>query len=223
MLDYATQAASATQPTTPAPVSAARPPIDPLKIALFPARAFLAFGWTRAGVEKLIERDWWTGASIRDFVAEQEAEALPFMADVGAAVAGWPAPFVAAIVLIAELAIGALLLRGKLLTGALGTGIGLNVVFVLFGAVSPSAFYLVLELTLLLAAGVARPAIPERTLVLGLLGSAGSAIVFAPFVSTLHPAEVIHDPALMLVTIAVLLGATQLLLLAGQRADTSPL
>ena len=176
---------------------------------LFPARAFLAFGWLRAGVEKAIDPDWWSGAALDAFLAEQTSAMLPFMEPLTDAFVA-PAPAITAfIVLVAELALGVLLLTGRRLGTALLGASALNVIFVLMGVVTPSAFYLVLQLTLLLALGARTGWFTARRRV-ALIGAAGLAgVALAPFIATLHPAEVIHDPAIMLVTVGALTAAAQ--------------
>lgn len=178
------------------------------RFVLFPARAFLAFGWLRASVEKIISVDWWTGAELRVFLGEQSNAMLPFVRPfTDALVLPFPA-VTAAIVALVELALGVALLTGRKLGTALGVASALNVLFVLLGVVTPSAFYLVLQLTLLMALGVSRGWFtPTRNRVLA--GMSGLAAVgLAPFIETVHPAEVIHDPAIMLATLASLIAAT---------------
>lgn len=182
--------------------------IPPRQLVFFPARAFLAFGWLRAGIEKAIELDWWTGQEVQVFLIEHQDVALPFAVAWSNPVSAM-APAVAAAVLALELAIGTCLLTARRLRPALWAGIALNIVFVSFGVVTPSAFYLVLQFTLLLGLVACQA---SRTLRIVLVTT--SALVIAavlPYVNTLHPSEVIHDPALMLATIAALLGATQLI------------
>ena len=187
------------------------PPLDSGsdRFVLFPARAFLAFGWLRAGVEKVIDGSWWSGAEVDAFLSEQSDAMLPFMEPLAAALVA-PAPFVtAAIVLGVELVLGVLLLTGRKLAPALLGASALNVIFVLMGVVTPSAFYLVIQLTLLLAlcARTGWFTARRRVGVIGAIAFAASALT--PFIATVHPAEVIHDPAIMLVTVGALAAATQ--------------
>ena len=179
------------------------------RFVLFPARAFLAFGWLRAGVEKAIDAEWWSGAKLDTFVADQSETMLPFMEPLTNAFVA-PAPFVtAAVVLAVELVLGVLILTGRRLGPALLGASALNVIFVLMGVVTPSAFYLVIQLTLLLALG-ARTGWFNARRRLAVIGAAGlTGIALTPFIATIHPAEVIHDPAIMLVTVGALAAATQ--------------
>ncbi len=179
------------------------------RFVLFPARAFLAFGWLRAGVEKVIDGEWWTGAKLDTFLSDQSDAMLPFMEPLTNSLVA-PAPFItAAVVLVIELVLGVLLLTGRRLGLALLTASALNVIFVLMGVVTPSAFYLVIQLTLLLALGARTGWFNARRRLAVIGGAALTAIGLTPFIATIHPAEVIHDPAIMLVTVGALAAATQ--------------
>jgi len=182
---------------------------------------FLAFGWLRAGVEKAIDGDWWTGGSLRVFLAEHRESSLPFAEWLTGGPMVNLAPATAFVVLVLELVIGLGLLTGRRLRPALHAAMTLNVVFIALGVVSPSAFYMVLQLTLLLGLGSRNGAArPRRAAIAITAACAVAAVALLPSIRTIHPAEVIHDPAIMLVTIAGLVGASHLLELvsAGQRA-----
>ena len=168
---------------------------------LLPLRWFLAAGWLRAAVEKIISVDWWTGAELDAFLAGQRLHMVDFFPSVVDAVI---APFslpIAWIVVEMQLAIGLCLLLGRQVRLALWGGVLLNTVFVLAGAVNPSAFYLVMQLVLLLS--LAR-AVPWRTSLGRAAGWLMGALAMLPFVRTVEPALVIDDPAAMLSFAAVL-------------------
>lgn len=183
---------------------AARPGV-PASTLLLPLQLFLAAGWMRAGIEKVIEPDWWSGAALDAFLIAQDGHMLPlFVPFVDDVVAPWT-PGVAWFVMIAQLAVAVCLGLGRFLRPALWTGVLLNVTFVMTGRVDPSAFYLVMEMALLFA--LARPigrrfALRRATLWLV------AAVPFVPFVTTLHPAEVIHDPAMMMITLCSIAAIT---------------
>lgn len=191
------------------------------RFALFLARAFLAFGWLRAGSEKVIVPDWWTGAELETFLAEQRAESLPFVTPLVDAIVA-PAPAItAAVVALGELALGVALLTGKRLQTALLAACGLNVAFVAMGVVTPSAFYLVIQLTLLLWTAEARGWFSPARRLGAAAGCGAAAVLLTPFITTLHPAEVIEDPAIMLATLGGLIAATQVLSLVDERLNGS--
>ena len=179
-----------------------------LAIIMFPARAFLALGWIRAGAEKLIDTRWWAGDYITNFLADHEESMLSIMAPVTELIGVRVAALLALVVLLAEFAIGVCLITGRFQRQALWAACALNVSFVALGAVSPSAFYLVLQMTLLLAlASARRPASkPQTSSSVG--GWIIAALAMLPFITTLHPHEVIDDPAIMLATLAALRAAT---------------
>lgn len=182
--------------------------VNPLQLALFPARLFLALGWTRAGVEKLIDSNWWTGEYLLDFFDAQQETALPFTSWATDLVGPWSAIAISFFVLTLEFAIGFCLLTGRRLTTALAAASALNVAFVALGAVNPSAFYLVIQLTLIVGLVATRPVMnPKRELTV-IAGCSAIGIAMAPFISTLHPHGVIEDPAIMLATLAMLVAAT---------------
>jgi uncharacterized membrane protein YphA (DoxX/SURF4 family) len=185
---------------------------------LIPLRIFLAAGWARAGIEKVIDPDWWGGAGLKSFLVAQHHEALPFFRPVTEHVL-WPmAAPVAWFVLLAQLACGVLIALGRKLHLALGLAFLMNITFILAGRVNPSAFYLVMQLVLVFAIADGalgeRPTIPShRTFAIaGLAGLlAGTVILFA---RTIQPGKVIDDPAMML----SFLGAVVALTLVVRRA-----
>ena len=200
----------------PPPGQSAHQRVDPIKVVVFPIRAFLGLGWLRAAVEKLIDLDWWTGQALRDFLIEQRADALPFMQAPTDLVFRPLAGQIAFVVMVLQFMIGAAFITGRRLCEAIWVGIMLNTTFVLMGAVDPSAFYLVMQVSLLAALGCATQASTRpRTRLARLVGCGAVALAMAPFVSTLHPAEVIHDPALMIITIAALAASVEAIRLSG--------
>ena len=112
---------------------------------------------------------------------------------------------IALFVMIAQLAIGVAFVTARHLRPALWMGVTLNVVFVAIGAVDPSVFYLVIQLSLLAAVALGvfggRPRAPNPVSVGLKLGVAGA---LAPYAMTIAPADVIHDPAIILMTVAIL-------------------
>lgn len=168
---------------------------------LLPLRLFLAAGWLRAGVEKVIEVDWWSGALLDEFLAVQRPHMLPFFGTFADVVLDPLAMPVAWLVVVAQLAIGTCLLLGRAPRRALWAGVVLNLCFTMAGRVNPSAFYLVMELAILV--GISRPTdltIAWRRATLWLVPAA----FVLPFARTLEPAAAIEDPALMLAFVGAL-------------------
>ncbi|MEM7096381.1 MAG: hypothetical protein AAF567_25475 [Actinomycetota bacterium] len=203
----------------PSPQAVAPPELTAAssRFVLFPARAFLAFGWLRAAAEKAISPDWWSGAELEAFLAEQSTHMLAFMDPLTDSLVRPLPQLTALVVMVVQLVLGAALLTGRRLGGALLAACGLNTIFVLLGAVDPSAFYLVLQLTLLLALAAQHGWFTTSRRLSVIAGSAAAMVLLAPFVRTIHPAEVIDDPAIMLVTLLVLLAATQVFALFDGR------
>lgn len=162
---------------------------------LLPLRLFLAAGWLRAGIEKVIDPSWWTGDVLGQFLVEQRPHMLPFFRTFGDALVAPLALPTAWLVVEAQIAIGLCLLLNRWPRRALWAAVALNVCFVLAGRVNPSAFYLVMQLVLLI--GLSRPV---NTTIAWRRAAIWSvpAVAMLPFARTLVPAEVIDDPALML-------------------------
>jgi thiosulfate dehydrogenase [quinone] large subunit len=181
-------------------------------VVLLPLRIFLAAGWLRAAAEKLIEPQWWNGNKLRTFATAQHHDALPFFRPVLAQLVDHGAQAVAIVVVVTQLACGLAIAIGKPLRLALRWAVLLNVVFIMSGKVNPSAFYLVMEIVLLFAIadgtiGV-RPTLPSRRTVLLAGVCAGLALAVAPYIRTIEPAEVIEDPAMMLVFLGLVTAFT---------------
>lgn len=190
-------------------------------VVLLPLRLFLAAGWLRAGAEKLIDPQWWTGAKLRTFVGAQHDAALPFFRPVMDGLIAPNAQFVAIVVVVTQLLCGLAIAIGKPLRPALRWVFLMNVVFIMTGKVNPSAFYLVMEIVLLfaIADGVisVRPSTPSRRTVAAAGVSAGLAVAVAPYIRTIDPAKVIDDPAMMLTFVGFIITVTLLLRMSAHR------
>ncbi|WP_040493133.1 hypothetical protein [Ilumatobacter nonamiensis] len=172
---------------------------------LAPMYLFLIAGWFRAGVEKVIDPSWWTGEYLLDFLGEQRGDMLPFFVPFADSVLEPLAPVVAWFVVWTQLMIAVCLVTNRHVRLALWAGIVLNLSFTMVGRVNPSAFYLVMQVTLLFA--LSRPValrIAARRATLWLV----PALAFAPFARTLDPHLVIDDPALMLSFVSLLAAVT---------------
>jgi thiosulfate dehydrogenase [quinone] large subunit len=185
-------------------------------------RVFLAIGWMRAAVEKLIHAEWWHGNGVRSFLAGDRAMAVPFVRPAMDGVLHDRAALVAVLVVLAELGCSVAIATGCVLRTGLWTATVLNVAFVLCGRVNPSAFYLVMQAALLFT--IAEGSIGRRTRRRPAFGHdartaraardhAGTALLvvlgvaMVPFIRTLAPADVIADPAAMLAFLGILAGA----------------
>ena len=179
---------------------------------------FIGLGWLRAATEKLIDPAWWRGDVLREFVAAHIDTSLdwyePFLDTAVLPLA----PAVAAVVLVAQLVAGISLATGRRLTVGLTVGMVLNLHFMAAGAVNPSAFYLLAQgavaLWLCERTESRTPAGTLRAAAAGALFVTGSSV---PFISTLHPADVVEDPAVML-SLTGALGALGCVLAAGSRS-----
>jgi thiosulfate dehydrogenase [quinone] large subunit len=198
-------------------------------LLLLPIRVFLAAGWLRAGIEKLVDPDWWSGDGLRTFLDEHRATALPPFRPVMEHAIQPFALTVAFVVVATEIGCGIALMAGRPLRAALRWAVVLNVTFMLCGEINPSSFYLVMEMVLLAAVADGtigtRPTPPRRRTYVfaAALLLVGGALV--PYIRSLEPAEVITDPAIMLLFLALLQAATLVLRCSlaktGTRSSTS--
>lgn len=179
---------------------------------MLPLRLFLATGWLRAGIEKVIEPTWWSGESLAVFLDEQRPSMLPFFRGFSDGLVSPYSGAVAWLVVEAQIAIGLCLLLGRYTRLALWAGVVLNVTFVMAGRVNPSAFYLVMEMVLLFA--LSRP-VPTRVAIRRAALWCVPAVAALPFARTIDPAEVIDDPALMLSFVSGVAAITTLALTSG--------
>ncbi len=167
------------------------------------SQLFFGLGWLRAVGAKVIDTGWWTGDVIRAFVTDHQDVTLPWIEPVlGIVVAN--AALVAVGVVIAQLLVGLALVTNRAVLPALAVGGLLNVAFLAVGAVNPSAFYLVGQGAVALWIVGRRPASTGLSIGLQLATAVtvALAVVSAPFITTIHPAEVIDDPGVMLVLLA---------------------
>ena len=166
---------------------------------------FIGLGWLRAGVSKVIDPSWQSGNYLTGFLIDHQDDTV-----------GWYSPFVdtfvsgntqtvSAIVLVMQFVVAASLLTGQVRSIGLGLGIGMNLHFLAAGSVDPSAFYLLAQIALVFLLLDRWPA-HERRVLLPSVASAGlaTAALNLPFVRTVHPAEVIRDPAIMFATLGSL-------------------
>jgi uncharacterized membrane protein YphA (DoxX/SURF4 family) len=183
-------------------------------VVLLPLRLFLAAGWTRAGAEKVISPEWWSGNSLLKFLAAQREEALPFFRPVMEHVIAPAASPIAIIVMATQLMCGIAIALGKHLRLALRWCFLLNVTFIMAGRVTPSAFYLVMQAVLLFAVADGTLGVhatkPSSRTVMAAGVSAGLAALVVPYVRTIEPAKVIEDPAMMLAFMGSVITATLL-------------
>ncbi len=179
-------------------------------LAVLIPQIFLGIAWTRSAIGHIVESDWWTGQQILDFVAECEEFGLPFYSFLAELILKPLATQFAVVVVIAQAALGVLLLanvRPRITTLA---SIFLSMNFIMGGQVNPSVFYIILALVVLFRAIDARPARQswksfslQSLVLLGLV-----LLLCGPFVRTLNPVHVIDDPAVVLISVVATFTAS---------------
>jgi hypothetical protein len=159
---------------------------------------FIGLGWLRAVAEKVIEPGWWTGHVIDDFVVDHQHATLGWYQPFVEGVVTPAAPVIALAVVLGQLVAAISLTTGKRLLLGLSVGMFLNLNFLAAGAVTPSAFYLLAQGAIALWMAELKPS-AAATRALGAVAATAIFLAAAslPFVSTVHPHDVIEDPAVM--------------------------
>ena len=214
---------------------------------LLPLRLFIGLGWLRAGTEKLIDPNWLNGTVLESFLTEHLVNGDVYfplyeamIQDVflpSALVFSW-------VIMIGQFMVGLGISTGTFTNAALLGGLFMNVNFVLAGAVNPSAFYIVIQVALLvgsagsvfgLDAYLSERFLPRfaatnqsyavrqwghyALLVLALV-SWGLMITTIPFIRDYGPHSV-DDPA-MLMTILLSLGGLTAFIMYGKAKLVQP-
>ncbi|MEM9032959.1 MAG: hypothetical protein AAGA99_03850 [Actinomycetota bacterium] len=193
--------------SAPAPVRTRTASLVRRRLDAFPPwvlliQTFIGLGWLRAGVEKLISVEWWTGTELEGFLALHAGETLPWYLPFVELVVSPSAAVVSFVVMAAQFAIAGSLLSGRRVGLALCAGMLLNLHFIAAGAVAPSVFYLLAQGAVALWMAEQRRT-RQLSVLLTAVSIGGAAMAGASLLAirTIDPALVIEDPALMLVTV----------------------
>ena len=176
---------------------------------LYP-QLFLAVGWLRAAVAHGLSGSWWSGDEIMEFLDDTEQLRLPLYEPFVDALVR-PVPLLTAgVVILLQLIVGLALVTNIRPVMWASVGIGLNVNFIMAGQVNPSVFYVAMALAVILGilwdrleAGKA-----HRTAIQATVVAVVFLALFAPFTTTLDPANVIEDPSLILILLSSLFAAS---------------
>jgi thiosulfate dehydrogenase (quinone) large subunit len=121
---------------------------------LLPLRLFIAVGWLRAMSEKLLNPAWFDGAALSSFLNAQlhaDKVAFPAYAWLISHVFLPGAPVLAWTILIGQLLVGFGLVFGAYSRAALIGALFMNLNFIAAGMPSPSVFYVVIQIMLLVS------------------------------------------------------------------------
>jgi uncharacterized membrane protein YphA (DoxX/SURF4 family) len=121
---------------------------------LLPLRLFIAVGWLRALSEKLLNPAWFDGVALSSFLTAQlqaDQVAFPAYAWLISHVFLPGAPVLAWIILIGQLLVGLGLVFGAFSRAALIGALFMNLNFIAAGVPSPSVFYVVIQIMLLIS------------------------------------------------------------------------
>lgn len=120
-------------------------------LLLLPLRLWIGIGWLRAGLEKVVQPEWFDGTALTQFVQQQaEAGTAPWLIyiDLLARLVDRLASPLGLAVVCAQIAIGLCLITGTLTNLALLTAIAINVNLILAGIAAPNHFYVVIQVVL---------------------------------------------------------------------------
>ncbi|MFN8439679.1 MAG: hypothetical protein U0175_02865 [Caldilineaceae bacterium] len=207
-------------------------------IYLLPLRLFIGIGWIRAGMEKVISPGWPTGHDLSLFFQRQLASGhvvYPFYQYLITHVFTPHVVMMSWIILVGQLLVGLAVLSGTLTNIALLAGLFMNINFVLAGAISPSAFYIVIQVALLvtevgaiygidrllsrriaLRLLVAQPDDQSRyhrfettVFLVAALAAVAVGAASVPYIQDYSPRSV-DDPAMLMLVLSVITGMTAL-------------
>lgn len=173
---------------------------------------FIGLGWVRAAVEKLIDPQWWSGDTLGVFLTEHQASTVSWYQPFLDLIVGPNVVIISLVVFGLQFLAGALMLSGRQIPAALAIGSFLNLHFIAAGAVTPSVFYLLAQAAVAFWLLERSGADLNSGLRVGATAALAIALMSVVSISTLHPAEVIDDPGIMLVTAGLIgFGACEVL------------
>jgi uncharacterized membrane protein YphA (DoxX/SURF4 family) len=203
---------------------------------LLPLRLFIAVGWLRAMSEKLLNPAWFDGAALSSFLNAQlhaDKVAFPAYAWLISHVFLPGAPVLAWTILIGQLLVGLGLVFGAFSRAALLGALFMNLNFIAAGIPSPSVFYVVIQIMLLISSagrafgldGIAHQNVILRSLVQPVQHRIGRhqtrfrlsrnamlilsvicallALLALPFAKDFSPKGSINDPAILMCVIGL--------------------
>ena len=121
---------------------------------LLPLRLFIGLGWFRAGISKLTKPGWYNGDALQKFLVEHLDKGDIVFPPYEFLVNNLFLPNVALlswIIVIGQILCGISILAGAFTNLALMMGLIMNLNFILAGAPNPSAFYVMIQIVLLLS------------------------------------------------------------------------
>ena len=188
-------------------------------LIILPPVLFVSLGWLYAATTNLASRSWWTGQTVGVWLDDHQDSALPIIQPLITSVLEPLAIPLSVLVALAQLLVGLGLASGTRFRLAVVGGLGLSGCYIAMGSVNPSGLFIISQLFLLggLKLGYfgPTPRSPRReTLLACVIGAATT----APFITTAHPAALIHDPAFVLAGVCLVIALAELTLLsaAGQ-------
>ncbi len=184
-------------------------------------QGFLAVGWLRAAAAHGMTSEWWTGEEVAAYALATDHDPVVYVEPILRQVVVPYADVVAIVVFSLQIIVAVLLaLNVRPLIG-LALGATMNVAFILSGAVNPSVFYLVLAAAVVvwrMEGALATSAV--RRLAMSLtFGAIAVAALLSPEVASLDPADVIEDPALVLLFLYLAVLAATWVVVARRDLD----
>ena len=121
---------------------------------LVPLRLFIGIGWSRAGLEKVLDPRWNDGTALTQFLLKKVDGGdvvFPTYQILIEEVFIPNAALLSVVIILGQLLAGAAIMLGAFTNLGLMGGLFMNVNFILAGQVNPSAFYVVIESVLFVA------------------------------------------------------------------------
>ena len=118
---------------------------------LLPIRLFIGIGWIRASLEKFTTSGWPQGIVLKNFLHQHLSSGsvvFPFYKNLIANLFAPNALILSWIIMVGQLLVGLAILSGTLTGFALLWGVFMNLNFILAGEITPSAFYIVIQVIL---------------------------------------------------------------------------
>ena len=206
---------------------------------LLPLRLFIGIGWVRAGLEKFMDAGWPKGEALVVFLNQHVSSGqvrFPFYQGMVQHVFTPNALALSWLIMLGQILVGLAILFGAFTNLALLCGLFMNLNFILIGEVTPSAFYIVIQIVLLITnvgyilgldallakkapVGllVAQPYSGrkywrfERACFMGLsFAMAVLGVAVFPYIRDFTPHSV-DDPAMLLLVLSVIIGLSALI------------
>jgi uncharacterized membrane protein YphA (DoxX/SURF4 family) len=119
---------------------------------LIPLRIFIGIGWVRAALEKFTDPEWAKGTALTQFLNDHVSSGMvefPYYQNLVQDVFTPNVLPLSWLIMLGQILTGVAIMTGTFTNIALVCGLFMNLNFILIGEVNPSAFYVVIQIALL--------------------------------------------------------------------------